>query len=69
MTLTGDLAWLARELATLRAMPGRNTTRFDLETLTTIFAFVDSKLTWAVVECGLGGAWALTNAIDCKVCV
>ena len=55
--MTGDLAWLARELATLRATPGRNATRFDLETLTSIFAFVDSnsKVTWAVVECGLGG--------------
>jgi folylpolyglutamate synthase/dihydropteroate synthase len=53
--LTGDLAWLARELATLRATPGRNATRFYLETLTTIFAFVDSKTNLAVVECGLGG--------------
>ena len=69
MTLTGDLAWLARELATLRATPGRNATRFDLETLTTIFAFVDSKLTWQWLNAVWKGAWASTNAIDRKVCV
>jgi len=67
--LTGDLAWLARELATLRATPGRNATRFDLETLTTILAFVNARVTWAVVECGLGGRVDSTNVIDGEVCV
>ena len=67
--MSGDLACLARELATLRATPGRNATRFDLETLTTILAFVDSKLTWAVVECGLGGRVDSTNVIDGEVFV
>jgi dihydrofolate synthase / folylpolyglutamate synthase len=62
-------AWLARESAMLRATPGRNATRFDLETLTTILAFVNARVTWAVVECGLGGRVDSTNVIDGEVCV
>src|SRR5258708_33322690 len=62
-------AWLARESAMLRATAGRNATRFDLETLTAILAFVDARVTWAVVECGLGGRVDSTNVIDGEVCV
>jgi dihydrofolate synthase / folylpolyglutamate synthase len=62
-------AWLAREAAILRATPGRNATRFDLETLAAILAFVDAGVTWAVVECGLGGRVDSTNVIDGEVCV
>ena len=51
------------------ATPGRNATRFDLETLTTILAFVNARVTWAVVECGLGGRVDSTNVIDGEVCV
>ncbi len=56
-------AWFARESAMLRATPGRNATRFDLETLTTILAFVNARVTWAVVECGLGGRVDSTNPL------
>ena len=59
-------AWLARESAKLRATPGRNATRFDLETLTAILAFVGARLAWAVVECGFGGRVDSTNG---EVCV
>ena len=62
-------AWLARESAMLRATPGRNATRFDLETLTAILAFVNARVTWAVVECGLGGRVDSTNVIDGEVFV
>ena len=48
-------AWLTREAAMLQATLGHNATRFDLETLAAILAFVDARVTWAVVECGLGG--------------
>jgi len=53
----------------LRATPGRNATRFDLETLTAILAFVNARVTWAVVECGLGGRVDSTNVIDGEVFV
>ena len=62
-------AWLARESAMLRATPGRNATHFDLETLTTILAFVDARVTRAVIECGLGGRVDFTSVIDGEVCV
>lgn len=62
-------AWLAREAAMLRATPGRNVTRFDLETLAAILAFVDTKVAWAVVECGLGGRVDSTNVIEGEVCI
>jgi dihydrofolate synthase/folylpolyglutamate synthase len=62
-------AWLAREAAILSAAPGRNATRFDLETLAAILAFVDARVLWAVVECGLGGRVDSTNVIDGEVCV
>jgi folylpolyglutamate synthase/dihydropteroate synthase len=52
-----------------RATAGRNATRFDLETLTAILAFVDARVTWAVVECGLGGRVDSTNVIDGEVCL
>jgi dihydrofolate synthase/folylpolyglutamate synthase len=45
-------AWLARERALLNSDPGGNTTRFDLETLAAILAFVEAKVSWAVIECG-----------------
>jgi dihydrofolate synthase/folylpolyglutamate synthase len=62
-------AWLTREAAMLQATPGHNATRFDLETLAAILAFVDARVTWAVVECGLGGRVDSTNVIDGEVCV
>ena len=62
-------AWLVRERAWLRSEPGRNTTRFDLETLAAILAFVEAKVNWAVIECGLGGRTDSTNVIDGEVCV
>jgi dihydrofolate synthase/folylpolyglutamate synthase len=64
-----NLAWLAREGALLYSGPGRNTTRFDLETLAAILAFVEAKVSWAVIECGLGGRTDSTNVIDGEVCV
>ena len=39
------------------------------KTLTTILAFVDARVTWAVVECGLGGRVDSTNVIDGEVCL
>jgi dihydrofolate synthase/folylpolyglutamate synthase len=62
-------AWLVRERALLNSEPGRNTTRFDLETLAAILAFVEAKVNWAVIECGLGGRTDSTNIIDGEVCV
>jgi dihydrofolate synthase / folylpolyglutamate synthase len=62
-------AWLVRERALLHSEPGRNTTRFDLETLAAILAFVEAKVKWAVIECGLGGRTDSTNVIDGEVCV
>src|SRR5258708_15011065 len=62
-------AWLVRERAWLHSEPGRNTTRFDLETLAAILAFVEAKVNWAVIECGLGGRTDSTNVIDGEVCV
>ena len=62
-------AWLVRERALLNSELGGNTTRFDLETLAAILAFVEAKVNWAVVECGLGGRTDSTNVIDGEVCV
>src|ERR1700746_1034266 len=62
-------AWLVRERALLHSEPGRNTTRFDLETLAAILAFVEAKVKWAVIECGLGGRTDSANVIDGEVCV
>jgi dihydrofolate synthase / folylpolyglutamate synthase len=62
-------AWLAREEAIQRGTPGRNATRFDLETVAAILAFIEARVTWAVVECGLGGRVDSTNVIDGEVCV
>ena len=62
-------AWLVRERALLNFEPGGNTTRFDLETLAAILAFVETKVDWAVIECGLGGRTDSTNVIDSEVCV
>jgi dihydrofolate synthase/folylpolyglutamate synthase len=62
-------AWLVRERAWLHSEVGRNTTRFDLETLAAILAFVEAKVNWAVIECGLGGRTDSTNVIDGEVCV
>jgi dihydrofolate synthase / folylpolyglutamate synthase len=62
-------AWLVRERALLRSEPGGNTTRFDLETLAAILAFVAAKVSWAVIECGLGGRTDSTNVLDGEVCV
>jgi dihydrofolate synthase / folylpolyglutamate synthase len=62
-------AWLVRERALLNSEPGGNATRFDLETLAAILAFVEAKVNWAVVECGLGGRTDSTNVIDGEVCV
>jgi dihydrofolate synthase/folylpolyglutamate synthase len=64
-----NCAWLLRERASLNSEPGGNTTRFDLETLAAILAFVEAKVNWAVVECGLGGRTDSTNVIDSEVCV
>src|SRR6202162_6591130 len=41
-------AWLVRERALLNSESGGNTTRFDLETLAAIQAFVEAKVDWAV---------------------
>jgi dihydrofolate synthase / folylpolyglutamate synthase len=62
-------AWLAREAAILPATPGRDATRFDLETLAAILPFVEARVTCAVVESGLGGRVDSTNVIDGEVCV
>jgi dihydrofolate synthase/folylpolyglutamate synthase len=62
-------AWLLRERTSLNSEPGGNTTRFDLETLAAILAFVEAKVNWAVIECGLGGRTDSTNVIDGEVCV
>ena len=62
-------AWLVRERALLNSESGGNTTRFDLETLAAILAFVEAKVNWAVIECGLGGRTDSTNVIDGEVCV
>jgi dihydrofolate synthase/folylpolyglutamate synthase len=62
-------AWLIREKALLNSETGGNTTRFDLETLAAILAFVEVKVNWAVIECGLGGRTDSTNVIDGEVCV
>jgi dihydrofolate synthase/folylpolyglutamate synthase len=62
-------AWSIREKALLNSEPGCNSTRFDLETLAAILAFVEAKVDWAVVECGLGGRSDSTNVIDGEVCV
>jgi dihydrofolate synthase / folylpolyglutamate synthase len=62
-------AWLVRERALLNSEPGGNTTRFDLETLAAIQSFVEAKVNWAVIECGLGGRTDSTNVIDGEVCV
>jgi dihydrofolate synthase / folylpolyglutamate synthase len=62
-------AWLLRERASLNSEPGANTTRFDLETVAAILAFVEAKVDWAVVECGLGGRTDSTNVMDGEVCV
>jgi hypothetical protein len=64
-----NCAWLIRERAWLHSEPGRNTTRFDLETLAAILAFVEAKVNWAVIECGLGGRTDSSNVIDGEVCV
>jgi len=64
-----NCAWLARERALLHSEPGRNTTRFDLETLAAILAFVEANVNWAVIECGLGGRTDSTNVIEGEVCV
>ncbi len=64
-----NCAWLIRERAWFHSEPGRNTTRFDLETLAAILAFVEAKVNWAVIECGLGGRTDSTNVIDGEVCV
>jgi dihydrofolate synthase/folylpolyglutamate synthase len=64
-----NCAWLVRERALLHSEPGRNTTRFDLETLAAILAFIEAKVNWAVIECGLGGRTDSTNVIDGEVCV
>jgi len=47
----------------LRATPGRNAIRFDLEHLPRILAFVNARVTWAVVECGLRGRVDSTNTL------
>jgi dihydrofolate synthase / folylpolyglutamate synthase len=62
-------AWLVRERALLNSEPGRKTTRFDLETLAAILAFIEAKVNWAVIECGLGGRTDSTNVIDGEVSV
>jgi dihydrofolate synthase/folylpolyglutamate synthase len=62
-------AWSVRERALLNSESGGNTTRFDLETLAAILAFVEAKVNWAVIECGLGGRTDSTNVIDGEVCV
>jgi len=62
-------AWLVRERALLNSESGGNTTRFDLETLAAILAFVEARVNWAVIECGLGGRTDSTNVIDGEVCV
>jgi dihydrofolate synthase/folylpolyglutamate synthase len=62
-------AWLVRERALLNSESGGNTTRFDLETLAAILAFVEAEVNWAVIECGLGGRTDSTNVIDGEVCV
>jgi dihydrofolate synthase / folylpolyglutamate synthase len=64
-----EQAWFAREAARIRGTPGLNATRFDLETLAAILAFVHAKVAWGVVECGLGGRFDSTNVIDGEVCV
>jgi dihydrofolate synthase / folylpolyglutamate synthase len=64
-----NCAWSAREKALLHSEPGSNTTRFDLETLAAVLAFIEAKVSWAAIECGLGGRMDSTNVIDGEVCV
>jgi dihydrofolate synthase / folylpolyglutamate synthase len=62
-------AWLMREHAFARGRVGSHATRFDLETLAAILAFVEAHVHWAVIECGMGGRFDSTNVIDAEVAV
>ena len=64
-----ELAWTARQDAVRRGGPGRDATRFDLETLAAILAFAEARVDWVVLECGMGGRTDSTNAVDAEVAV
>jgi dihydrofolate synthase / folylpolyglutamate synthase len=64
-----ERAWAARQDAARQGRPGGDATRFDLETVAAILAFVEAQVEWAVLECGLGGRTDSTNVVDGEVAV
>ncbi len=59
----------ARERAIADGGPGAQSTWFDVLTAAAFAVFAERGLSWAVVECGLGGRLDSTNVLAADVCV
>jgi len=64
-----EAALAARDRSAARGGAGRAATWFDVLTAAALEVFRRAGVTWAVVECGLGGRLDSTNALDGEVCV